>query len=313
MPHVRRRRDEIFQNSKLSSFRIVHYTSAESALKIIKSKRLWMRSAACMSDYREVQHGHDMLLKYFNDQGNYKAFTEAVDVVAPGAAIRAIANFDKYWNSGTILYQTYISSVSEHQDIEDLDGRLSMWRAYGGNSAHVALVFHCPAQSDGAEAMKLIFSPITYLETEEANLLIPEIIGEIQANYELLKSIENQVISNWIFNMLLTIVTCVKHSGFREEREWRVVYCPNLFHSEFIKPTTETISGVPQVVYNLPLDKTLNASLEDLDFTKLFDRVIIGPTQYAMPITNAFLAELKMAGVPEAQKKILISHIPIRS
>jgi hypothetical protein len=37
--------------------RFVHYTSAESALKIITSKRLWMRNTTCMADYREVRHG----------------------------------------------------------------------------------------------------------------------------------------------------------------------------------------------------------------------------------------------------------------
>ncbi len=37
--------------------RFVHYTSANAALEIIKTKRMWMRSSTCMADYREVQHG----------------------------------------------------------------------------------------------------------------------------------------------------------------------------------------------------------------------------------------------------------------
>jgi hypothetical protein len=32
--------------------RFAHYTSAEAALSIIESKRIWMRNASCMSDYR---------------------------------------------------------------------------------------------------------------------------------------------------------------------------------------------------------------------------------------------------------------------
>jgi hypothetical protein len=54
VPHARRRRDEVYELGKSPSARFVHYTSAEAALKIINQKRLWMRNAACMTDYREV-------------------------------------------------------------------------------------------------------------------------------------------------------------------------------------------------------------------------------------------------------------------
>jgi hypothetical protein len=47
-------------------FRIT--TSAGAALKIISSKRIWIRNTSCMSDYREVQHGFDILQKYFSDK-----------------------------------------------------------------------------------------------------------------------------------------------------------------------------------------------------------------------------------------------------
>ena len=43
----------------------VHYTSADAAISIIKSKRLWMRNATCMADYREVAHGYDFLFNTF--------------------------------------------------------------------------------------------------------------------------------------------------------------------------------------------------------------------------------------------------------
>jgi hypothetical protein len=59
--------------------RFVHYTSAVAALEIIKTKRLWMRSTTCMSDYREVQHGFDTLNKFFNDPAGKSAFSEALN------------------------------------------------------------------------------------------------------------------------------------------------------------------------------------------------------------------------------------------
>ena len=54
--HARKQRDDLYAKSK----RFVHYTSADNALKIIRTKRLWMRNTTCMADYREVEHGYQI-------------------------------------------------------------------------------------------------------------------------------------------------------------------------------------------------------------------------------------------------------------
>lgn len=61
MPFARTQRDALFEKGK----RFVHYTSADAALKIIGSKRLWMRSTTFMVDYREIQHFFDVLHEFF--------------------------------------------------------------------------------------------------------------------------------------------------------------------------------------------------------------------------------------------------------
>ena len=60
-PHTRRQQDKAYERQNKSKdtamngqLRFVHYTTARAALSIIKSKRMWMRNATCMSDYREV-------------------------------------------------------------------------------------------------------------------------------------------------------------------------------------------------------------------------------------------------------------------
>jgi len=37
--------------------RLVHYTSAENAYRIISGKQVWLRNAHLMNDYSEMQHG----------------------------------------------------------------------------------------------------------------------------------------------------------------------------------------------------------------------------------------------------------------
>jgi hypothetical protein len=313
VPHVRQRRDEVYKSGKSPSARFVHYTSAEAALRIINQKRLWMRNAACMTDYREVQHGFAILLRFFQDKDKAKSFKEAVNAFAQGAADDAINLFDQWWKLGTIQFKTYIASISEHDTEEDFQGRLSMWRAFGAASARVGLVFNVPAQSRGAEAMKLIFSPVTYFKDNEAEQLISEVVRNIKANSDFLKTVGRQEIVNWTFSMLLLGVTCVKHEGFREEREWRVVHCPQLYSSPLIEASPEIIGGVPQIVFKLPLDKSVDPILDDLDFAKLFDRLIIGPSPYPIAMFDAYVDALSKAGVAEAGKKVFISNIPIRS
>jgi len=53
--------------AKSENFRFAHYTSAESAIKILhQSKRLWLRKANCMKDFSEVEQGLDDILETYN-------------------------------------------------------------------------------------------------------------------------------------------------------------------------------------------------------------------------------------------------------
>jgi hypothetical protein len=76
---------------------------------------------------------------------------------------------------------------------------------------------------------------------------------------------------------------------------------------------TEIISGIPQRVYKLPLDGTLDPALADLDFSRLFDRLIIGPSPYPQVLYEAFVEALKNAGIAEAEQRVWPSDIPIRA
>jgi hypothetical protein len=109
-----------------------------------------MRNTNCMADYREVQHGFDIYRSYFQTEGKRKAFDEAFDTSSTGLAKEALASFDNWWND--LRLNTYISSVSKHSDDEDLHGRLSMWRAFGGGT-RVAIVLRIPYVSGAANAL----------------------------------------------------------------------------------------------------------------------------------------------------------------
>ena len=200
-----------------------------------------MRNTTCMSDYREVQHGFELLNKFFSDDSKKDVFTSALDVCSPNSAKEAIDLFNQWWND--TQFNTYITSISEHDDKEDSHGRLSMWRAFGGNTTRVALVFSLPWFSAGALALNLRLNPVAYFNEEEVHAEINAVIKNIRENCDFLRSIERSHIVGSVFNMLVAGVTGLKHVGFHEEREWRVLYAPNRDASPLMERSTEIIGG----------------------------------------------------------------------
>lgn len=262
MPIARKQRDQAYdQLPDGLGPRFVHYTSAATFLSILDKKRLWMRNVTCMTDFREVTHGFDIYANYFADKARLDAFTTSIDKCANGAATEAINLFNQ-WLPG-IRTNTYISSMSEHLASEDLHGRLSMWRAFGNSPARVAFVFRIPAFSGAAIKLNLIFSPVAYLTDTEVHSAISTILHNVEENAEFLRTLDHKEIVGYIFTMLLAGVTCLKHEGFKEEREWRAVYSPAQRPSALVKSSTEVIGGVPQIIYKFRLTARFRQTLRN--------------------------------------------------
>lgn len=316
MPQAKRQRDEAYARLKESGgideqLRFVHYTSAEAALSIIRTKRIWMRNATCMSDYREVQHGFDILNRFFSDTEKADAFVAALDACVGGVAQEALNLFRTRWRD--VRLNTYVTSISEHEQSENRHGRLSMWRAFGGSTVRVAIVLKVPRVSQGSNALNLLFSPVSYLSENEVHAVIQEVIQNIRTNRGFLRSVDREAVLLTVFYMLVAGVTCLKHEGFREEREWRALYLPMLRPSPLMDSSTEVVSGVPQLVYKIPLDTSVSSELADLDFSRIFDRLIIGPSSYPWVLFETFTRELAKAGIPPVPDQVCNSNIPIRT
>ena len=186
-----------------------HYTSADAALKILGSKRLWMRSTTCMADYREVGYGYAMLNEAFGKDNLGTDFRGALDKCYPGAAQAGVENFERNWRS--ILLGTYVACLSEHDAKENAHGRLSMWRGFAANSPRVAIVVSIPFFSAVSEKLHVMFSPVGYFGPEGICAEIRRVIKSVEDNQAILKQLSPQMYSGWIFALLLAAVTCMKH------------------------------------------------------------------------------------------------------
>lgn len=289
--------------------RFVHYTNADAAMNILRSKEVWMRKSSCMVDFLEVQHGLTCLYKTYNQSEAGKVFKRALNDIYDGL----VSDIEKLFNAWTPYFQTntYLACVSEHNDSEDSFGRLSMWRAYSETTG-VAFVMNSSPFFSPTQVLKAYTSPVAYLSDQEFEAEFEKIANNIFDEKDFLKKQDGQMIINLVFNALKFAVLCTKHPGFMEEKEWRVVYSPSMEKSEHLKKEIQVVKGVPQPVYKIPLRDIPDEGLTGIEIPSLIDRIIIGPSQYPQALQEAFCDLLYEAGVKDPQNTVVVSDIPLR-
>jgi len=289
--------------------RLAHYTSAENAISIIKNQEIWLRNARAMDDFSEVGYGFDQLKQYFDAGTNKQVFLNALGVGHP-AIKDGITKFDNWWAS--THGSTYIACFSEHHKKDDDHGRLSMWRAFSQPKPGVALIFN-PPQPNSALPLKVFLSPVAYYSIKELTISLDNVVNQIKLNSKYLLQFPSELITEWVYMLLVSAAVSLKHPGFGEEEEWRMIHLPDQIPSSFMKPSTETVRSVPQLVYKIKLKNDPQNGINDIEILNIMDSILIGPTQYPLSIHGALVHELLNIGIQNPQNFIKISGIPIRS
>jgi hypothetical protein len=293
-----------------SNPRFVHYTTAETASCIIQNKEFWMRSTSVMNDVSEVEHGFDCLNQaYKSDAGSLLRL--ALDEMFTGLSQETLDLFNA-WLPG-IRQDTFITCFSEHDPKEDAHGRLSMWRAYGGQVG-VAVVMNSAAMfTVPTEPIGIYSSPVAYENQSDFGLQLVRVAEGMRSDMEYVKSLGREQVKQLIFQMFRYATVSTKHPGFSEEREWRAIACPSLEKSPIADSSIEVIGGVPQTILKIRLENIPEIGVVGLSVPDLIDRLIIGPCKYPEAIQRAMWKLLEEAGVPDFQSKVFISGIPLRT
>lgn len=309
MPFVMKKLEAV----KEANTRFVHYTSAFAATEIIKNEEFWLRNSLVMNDFSEVQHGETCLVKSWKDAavgGRLKKLLHQID----GRLVdRLTETFDGDKTQRNL--QSFLLSVSEHgssDSAEDKYGRLSMWRAYGGDT-NVALVFNNSPFLSEEVSLKAYSSPVLYADCNGFKEHFVALVEGLEAEIETLKSLRPDVVFDnlyWAFHMASL---STKHPGFSEEKEWRVIYSPTLFgRSPLMREEIETVEGVPQKVIKLPLKADEASGYSGYSVAEILEEIIIGPTETSWPIYESLAMLLEQNGVKDARKKVRRSNIPLR-
>lgn len=287
----------------------VHYTTADTAMRIIRGKTFWLRNATCMNDFSEVEHGLSKVIEFFGDSGRGGGLWEQIDKAHQGLSQAIKKSFDDWLTD--LRANTFLGCISEHDPKEDDLGRLSMWRAYG-NGKGVALVVNPKPMLTASDALNAWTYPVLYPDAQELSDMFEGIVSAYRDHGEYLRSLPRDFLQTLVMDMLHTLAHCLKHPGFAEEREWRVVHRPRRHPTERIKLELECVGGIPQQVAKIPLKDIPEENLVGIEPSHLVKRVILGPTDFGSAMATAFWEALREAGASEPHNKVVVSHIPLR-
>ena len=207
---------------------------------------------------------------------------------------------------------TYITCLSEHPTTEDKYGRLSMWRAYGENQS-VAIVLNTEVFTSETDILCANIYPVSYLSPEDFNQKFFSVSERIEKHIDFIASLDENAVLNIVFELFRNYAVSIKHPGFAEEREWRIVYMPTFRVSEHVKIEMETINGLPQEVCKIPLKEFPDEGFTGASIPRLIYRIIIGPNDNQIILRKSFIKLLETAGCKDAHKMVHASGIPLRN
>ena len=314
MPHAMREIARV-RNERV---RFAHYTSADTGLKILRSERILLRNSTLMNDFSEVRHGLSCLQAAYAGQSGERLKAALRPIQADLPEILE-GNFNGQIMD--VLSGTYITSVSEHGDgHEDKFGRLSMWRAYAPKDGIAFVMNNAPFVGE-SHALGAFTSPVAYLMPDDFQPAFEEVVAAVERSGELLQQLGGKAVHDLIVNAFRFAVQSTKHPSFKEEREWRIIYTPTLLESAGLQKPDQAdrvpteimaLGGVPQRVYSIPFKDHPDEGFVGATVPDLLDRILIGPSQDSYVIQQAFVAELTRLKVPEPEKRVMITDVPLR-
>jgi len=300
------------KRQNLKSKKLVHYTSAENALNILTNNEVWLRNTRLANDYSEILWGLERVQRFFFSELNTaKRFERLLNSIQ-------INLFEKIktrimHGSDKLVSDTYISCFSEHEGSENSTGRLSMWRAYGPKNG-VGIIFKPDVFFLDDYTLGVLSYPCHYWSSNKVETKFLDLIQLAEDKVNELKKVDPIVLVLVVVERLLAFAISLKHPGFQEEKEWRIVYRPNssvlkLLKSDksAMKSKIETIGGVPQTVYKMPLDRKYHT-----DIATNLDSILVGPSEFSEEIATSF-EKLLEARIPNVRNRISISEIPLRT
>jgi Protein of unknown function (DUF2971) len=290
---------------------LAHYTSAFTAEAILKGKQFWLSHPILMNDVEELRwgiHAAERILL------GHKGIEAACGT--PERFECFVNSFQQYIDSYGLGHarSIFIACFSRHES-DDHDGLLSMWRAYGSNGEGVALVFDT-GKIIAQEDSPFVLGPVRYCYPDERKNLITTELEKIAEFLEKNKGQWGdeflQTASYFLLEKIKLISLTTKHHGFREEKEWRLIYFPERDQENKYEQYIGYASGVTgfQPKLKIPFDGQI-PGIPNL--SEMISEILLGPSHGSELAVNAFERMLDLNKLSDLKNRVRRSSIPFRS
>lgn len=285
--------------------KLAYYTRYETAIQIIEGRAIWMRNTRHMNDVGEIQHGIDAVDAFFAKTENQRRMHAAL-----GSALASAVS--AFWlnTKHKLIGEIYITCVSQHWPSEDEYGRLSMWRGYCNQPDGVALVLNVEPFRLQTNEFNAYSSPVLYGHAADFEAQALQVLANIEQERAHLGS-DQDVLGSLAMAFLFGAV-CLKHPGFAEEQEWRVIHMPTVIPIQSRLRRRDGMLDPSQTIFEIPLENDAAAGLVGLAPGEIIERIIVGPSNRTGDIRAGLEAALADAGVADPSGIISVSGIPLR-
>jgi len=287
---------------------LAHYTSIKNLESILTSGEIWLSHPRSMNDTSEQRFGFEKFAAFINcDQTLEESFASR------DKFLKFLSKFaEYYYRLGKGLFDDYYYfCLSEHDQYNE-DGLLSMWRGYGANGLGVAIVFD-PKKAPKDDNSNIIFDKVKYPNDIYLDKWCNDIIkkfSDIIKNNNLGKDDkEISELVNIIFHRIRVASLYAKHTGFSEEREWRLsCHIDN-------KSLPNASTNHAYIIREDGIFPKLKNKIfgENQKFEDLIEMIIVGPTSASIMTKTALEIMLRDIKKESLIPKIKLSSIPFRS
>lgn len=258
---------------------LAHYTSIPTMESIVRNDELWLSNPLFMNDYEELRFGVNMGAHEFR---THQGISDACGNKERYEALKLAFEERLLLISNENAFDTYLLSFSEHCVEKDSDGSLSMWRGYGVNGNGVALVVdlaRIPMIPDSPFVLSKVFYASGAQRVDWIKKKLDTFAELLAANKELPETCFPQIVSN-LLERLVIFALFSKHDGFKEEREWRLVYLKDRdFNQKFFDMLNYAIiEGQVQPKMKFQTTALERISGAPFSFRDALHSIILGPS-----------------------------------
>jgi hypothetical protein len=288
---------------------LAHYTSVQVAEQIIKNEVIWLSHPFYMNDLEELRFG------MFQGIQHFPIFAQAA-AATPERAQQLLNSFTHYvghMNEKTLV-DTYVLCLCEHAP-NNQDGTLSMWRSYASQGHGVAIVFNTRNIPDPPQAPLTIARVLYGSPNERIQFLRNGLDAWAKiTTAENLPDEQLYLAAYGAFSFIKSFALMTKHSGFREEAEWRVIYVPERDpHGLLLSQCDYHISprgAEPKL--KLKIAPVQGGGPEVLSLKSIVEFIILGPSIASPVAQEAFRRVLNKTCLDGFQDRVFASSIPLR-